>query len=205
MWGTTGLAYNQQAIAERMANAPVNSWDMIFKPEVASKFADCGIAILESPSDMMATAKNYLGIDPNSDSADDLKKAEALWNGVRQYVRYFHASQYINDLANGDICIAVGYSGDLLQSRDRAVEANNGVEISYVIPAEGAVVWFDLMAIPADAPNPEAAHAFINFVMDAQISADITNYVFYANANAASTSLIDPEVTADPGIYPQRR
>ena len=201
MWGTTGLAYNQKKIAERMASAPVNSWDMIFKPEVASKFADCGIAILESPSDMMATAKNYLGIDPNSDSADDLKKAEALWNGVRQYVRYFHASQYINDLANGDICIAVGYSGDLLQSRDRAVEANNGVEISYVIPAEGAVVWFDLMAIPADAPNPEAAHAFINFVMDAQISADITNYVFYANANAASTSLIDPEVTADPGIY----
>lgn len=202
MWGTTGLAYNQKAIAERMADAPVNSWDMIFKPEITSKFADCGIAILESPSDMMSTAKNYLGIDPNSENADDLKRAEDLWKGVRQYVRYFHASQYINDLANGDICVAVGYSGDLLQSRDRAAEANNGIEISYVIPSEGAVVWFDLMAIPADAPNPDAAHAFINFVMDAQISADITNYVFYANANAASTALIDPEVTADPGIYP---
>jgi putrescine transport system substrate-binding protein len=202
MWGTTGLAYNVAKIEERMPNAPVSSWDMIFDPAVISKFADCGVAILESPSDILATAKHYLGIDPASESADDLAKAEELLMSIRPHVRYFHASQYINDLANGDICMAVGYSGDLLQSRDRAAEANNGVEIAYVIPEEGGVVWFDLMAIPADAKNVDAAHQFINFVMDAQIAADITNYVFYANANAASTALIDPEVTSDPGIYP---
>lgn len=202
MWGTTGMAYNVGKIAERMPNAPVNSWDMIFDPAVISKFADCGVAILESPSDMLASAKHYLGIDPASESAEDLEKAEALWMSVREHVRYFHPSQYINDLANGDICIAVGYSGDLLQARDRAAEADNGVEVAYVIPEEGAVVWFDLMAIPADAKNVDEAHQFINFVMDAQIAADITNYVFYANANAASTALVDPEVTSDPGIYP---
>ncbi len=202
MWGTTGLAYDIAKIEERMPNAPVNSWDMIFDPAVISKFADCGVAILESPSDMLATAKHYLGIDPASESAADLEKAEALWMSVRPHVRYFHASQYINDLANGDICLAVGYSGDLLQARDRAVEADNGVEVAYVIPEEGGVVWFDLMAIPADAKNVAEAHQFINFVMDAQIAADITNYVFYANANSASTPLIDPEVTSDPGIYP---
>lgn len=202
MWGTTGLAYNVAKINERMPNAPVNSWDMIFDPAVISKFADCGVAILESPSDILATAKHYLGIDPASESASDLEKAEALLMSIRPHVRYFHASQYINDLANGDICVAVGYSGDLLQARDRAAEADNGVEVAYVIPEEGGVVWFDLMAIPADAKNVKEAHQFINFVMDAQIAADITNYVFYANANAASTPLIDPEVTSDPGIYP---
>jgi len=202
MWGTTGLAYDVTKITERMPDAPVGSWDMVFDPAVISKFADCGVAILESPSDILATAKHYLGIDPASESADDLAKAEALLMSIRPHVRYFHASQYINDLANGDICMAVGYSGDLLQARDRAAEANNGVEVSYVIPEEGGVVWFDLMAIPADAKNVDEAHQFINFVMDAQIAADITNYVFYANANAASTSLIDSEVTSDPGIYP---
>lgn len=202
MWGTTGLAYDVAKIEERMPNAPVGSWDMIFDPQVIAKFADCGVAILESPSDILATAKHYLGIDPASESADDLAKAEELLMSIRPHVRYFHASQYINDLANGDICMAVGYSGDLLQARDRAAEANNGVEVAYVIPEEGGVVWFDLMAIPADAKNVEEAHQFINFVMDAQIAADITNYVFYANANAASTALIDPEVTSDPGIYP---
>ncbi|MDA0894675.1 MAG: polyamine ABC transporter substrate-binding protein [Proteobacteria bacterium] len=202
MWGTTGFAYNTKAIQERMPEAPVSSWAMVFEPEIVSQFEDCGVAILESPTDILASAKHYLGLDPASESADDLKQAEDLLMSVRQYIRYFHPSQYINDLANGDICLAVGYSGDLLQSRDRAAEANNGVEIEYVIPEEGGVVWFDLMAIPADAPNVDEAHQFINFIMDAQIAADITNYVFYANANAASTELVDSEVTSDQGIYP---
>jgi putrescine transport system substrate-binding protein len=202
MWGTTGFAYNTKAIQERMPDAPVSSWAMIFDPDVVSKFADCGVAILESPTDIIASAKHYLGLDPASESSDDLKQAEELLMSVRKHIRYFHPSQYINDLANGDICLAVGYSGDLLQSRDRAADAKNGIEIEYVIPEEGGVVWFDLMAIPADAPNAEEAHQFINFIMDAQISADITNYVFYANANAASTELVNPEVTSDPGIYP---
>lgn len=202
MWGTTGFGYNVKAIEERMPGAPVDSWDMIFNPEIAAKFADCGIALLDAPVEVVPAALRYLGLDPLSEDAGDLEKAEALIQSVRPYIRYFHSSQYISDLANGDICIAHGYSGDILQSRDRASEAGQGVEINYVIPKEGAVVWFDLMAIPADAPHPDNAHKFINFIMQPQIAADISNYVFYANANAASFDLIDKEVTGDPGIYP---
>jgi putrescine transport system substrate-binding protein len=202
MWGTTGFGYNVKAIQERMPDAPVGSWDMIFNPEIAAKFADCGISLLDAPVEVIPAALKYLGLDPLSEDEGDLEKAEALIAAVRPYIRYFHSSQYISDLANGDICIAHGYSGDILQARDRASEAGQGIEINYVIPKEGAVIWFDMMAIPADAPHPENAHKFIDFIMRPQIAADISNYVFYANANATSFDLIDPEVTGDPGIYP---
>jgi putrescine transport system substrate-binding protein len=202
MWGTTGFGYNVNMIAERMPDAPTDSWDMIFKPEVVSKFADCGVSLLDAPTEVVPAALKYLGLDPLSESEEDLAKAEELLMSIRPYIRYFHSSQNISDLANGETCLAHGWSGDMLQSRDRAAEANAGVEINYTIPKEGAVVWFDMMAIPADAPHPDNAHKFLNFIMDAQIAADITNYVFYANANAASTDLIDPAVTGDPAIYP---
>lgn len=202
MWGTTGFGYNVKAIADRMPDAPVDSWDMIFNPEIAAKFADCGISLLDAPAEVIPAALNYLGLDPLSEDAADLEKAEALITSIRPYIRYFHSSQYISDLANGDTCIAHGYSGDILQARDRAAEADAGVEVAYVIPKEGAVVWFDMLAIPADAPHPDNAHKFIDFIMQPQIAADISNYVFYANANAASFDLIDPEVTGDPAIYP---
>lgn len=202
MWGTTGIGYNVDKIKERMPDAPTDSWAMIFDPNLASKFADCGISLLDAPEEVIPAALTYLGLDPLSEDPEDLKKAEALIENVRPYIRYFHSSQYISDLANGDLCIAHGYSGDILQARDRADEADQGVQVAYTIPKEGAVEWFDMMAIPADAPHPDNAHKFINFIMKPQIAADISNYVWYANANKASYDLVDKEVRSDPGIYP---
>ena len=203
MWGTTGIGFNYGAIAERLGeDYEVNSWSMIFDPEVVSKLADCGVTMLDAPTEIIPAAMNYLGLDPRSTDAADLEAGAALLETIRPYVRYFHSSQYINDLANGDICVSVGWSGDVFQALYRAEEAENGVEIGYVIPDEGALQWFDMMAIPVDAPHVDNAHTFINFIMDAQITADITNYVWYANGNAASLPLVDPEITGDPGIFP---
>ena len=203
MWGTTGIGYNVAAVEERLgADAPTDSWALVFDPEVVAKLADCGVSFLDAPTEMLPAAMNYLGLDPKSTDKGDMEKGAALIASVRPHIRYFHSSQYISDLANGDTCVAVGWSGDVFQAQARAAEAENGVEVAYVIPKEGALQWFDMMAIPADAPNPDAAHKFINFVMDAQITADITNYVWYANANAASMPLVDPEITSDPGIFP---
>ena len=202
MWGTTGIGYNVDKVKERLPDAPVDSFAMTFDPDVASKLADCGIALIDEAPDIYSSALAYLGLDPNSESLDDLDDAQQLLMSVRPYLRYFNSSQYINDLANGEICVAFGYSGDILQARDRAEEAGNDVEVAYSIPKEGAILWFDMLAIPHDAPNPENAHAFINFIMKPDISADISNYVFYANANAASLPLVDEAVKSDPGIYP---
>lgn len=203
MWGTTGIGYNVSAIAERLGDDyEVDSWSMIFDPEVSAKLADCGISLLDAPTEILPAAMNYLGLDPNSTAKEDFEAGAALLESIRPNIRYFHSSQYISDLANGDTCVAVGWSGDVFQAQARADEAENGVEIAYVIPNEGALQWFDMLAIPADAPNPDAAHAFINFVMDAQITADITNYVWYANGNAASMPLVEEEITSDPGIFP---
>lgn len=203
MWGTTGLGYNVAKVAEALGeDAPVDSWSLVFDPENMAKLADCGVAFLDAPTEILPPAIKYLGGDPESRDPADFEKAAELLLSVRPYVRYFHSSQYINDLANGDICVAVGFSGDVFIAQARASEADNGVEIAYSIPNEGALGWYDLMAIPADAPNPDAAHQFINFVMDAQITADITNYVWYANANTASMPLVDEEIKNDPGIFP---
>ncbi len=202
MWGTTGIGYNVDAIAARMPDAPTGSFDLIFDPAVAQNFADCGIAMIDEAPDIYSAAMNYLGLDPNSEDPADLEKAQALLESVRPSIRYFNSSQYINDLANGEICIAFGYSGDILQARDRAAEAGNGVDIAYTIPEEGTVIWFDMLAVPADAPNPDAAHAFINFLLDPTVAANNSNYVFYANAVPASLPMVDDEVKQDPGIYP---
>ncbi|MFC7703867.1 polyamine ABC transporter substrate-binding protein [Plastorhodobacter daqingensis] len=203
MWGTTGIGYNTDAVAERLGeDAPTDSWALVFDPEIAAQLADCGITFLDSPPDMMQTALNYLGLDPLSNDEGDLEQAAALLESVRPYVRYFHSSQYITDLANGEVCVSVGWSGDVFIAADRAEAAGNGIDIGYSVPVEGAMQWFDMMAIPVDAPNPEAAHAFINFIMKPEITADITNYVYYANANAASLDLVDEEITSDPAIFP---
>jgi putrescine transport system substrate-binding protein len=203
MWGTTGIGYNVEAVAARLGeDAPVGSWGLVFDPANAEKLADCGIALLDSPTDMLPAALAYLGLDPTSSDPDDLEKAAQALEAIRPYVRYFHSSQYISDLANGEICAAVGYSGDVFIAADRAAEAENGVEIAYSVPSEGAQQWFDLMAIPADAPNPEAAHRFINFIMEPEITADITNSVWYANANAAAMPLVDAEIASDPAVFP---
>jgi len=203
MWGTTGIGFNVKAVEERLgADAPTDSWSLIFDPQYAAKLADCGITMLDSSSDMLPSALAWLGLDPTSSESEDLEKAAAVIQAVRPYVRYFHSSQYISDLANGEICVAAGFSGDVFIAADRAEQAGTGIEIAYSVPKEGAQQWFDMAAIPADAPNPEGALAFLNFVMEPQIAADITNHVWYANANAASLPLVDPEISGDPAIYP---
>ena len=203
MWGTTGLGYNVGMVTERLGeDGPLNSWDLLFDPETAARLADCGISVLDAPVEMIAAALNYLGRDPNSEAPEDLEAAEALIGSIRPHIRSFNSSQYITDLANGEVCLAVGYSGDVFIAADRAAEAGRGVEVAYVIPEEGASLWFDMMAIPADAPNPDAAHAYIDFILEPQIAADITNYVWYASPNAASMEFVDPEIASDPAIFP---
>ena len=202
MWGTTGIGYNVDKIKERMPDAPIGSWDMVFKPEVISKFADCGIFVLDTPEEIIPAALNYLGLNPDSDNADDIEKAGELLATIKPYITKFHSSEYINALANGDACIAVGWSGDILQARDRAAEANNGVTVEYTIPKEGALMWFDNMAIPADAKNVAEAHEFLNYMMRPEVIAKASNYVFYANGNKDSQPLLNKEVLEDTAIYP---
>jgi len=202
MWGTTGIGYNEAKVKERMADAPVNSWDLVFKPEIAAKFKDCGIFMLDSPEDILSSALRYLGLDPNTKNEEDLKKAGDLLKAVRPYVRKFHSSEFINALADGDICIAVGWSGDILQARDRAEEAKNGHVIKYSIPKEGAMMWFDMMAIPRDAENVAEAHEFLNYLLRPEVIAKASNYVNYANANLPSKEFLNEEVKGDTAIYP---
>lgn len=203
MWGTTGIGYVEEAVRARLGDEmPLDSWDLIFDPEIAAKLADCGIAILDAPEETLPPALIWLGSKGDAVDRDDLGAAVDAYLGVRPHIRYFHNSQYINDLANGDICIAMGYSGDVLQAADRAAEADNGVTVKYVIPREGAFTWVDNMAIPKDAPHPAAAHAFIDFLMRPEVIAGISDYVSYANANDDATALMDPSIVGDPGIYP---
>ncbi|TIO04713.1 polyamine ABC transporter substrate-binding protein [Mesorhizobium sp.] len=202
MWGTVGLGYNTKKVQEALGTEEIDSWDVFFNPEKLAKLKDCGVYVLDSPSDILPTAFKYLGIDPETTSMDDFAKAEELMLKIRPYIRKFHSSEYINALANGDICLAVGWSGDVFQARDRATEANRGVEIGYSVPKEGAEMWFDQMAIPADAPHVAEAHEFLNYMMKPEVIAKSSNYVFYANGNKASQQFIDKEILEDPAIYP---
>ncbi len=202
MWGTTGIGYNADMIAERLPEAQVDSWDLVFAPETAARFADCGIYVLDAADEMIPAALNYIGENPDSQDPEVLNKARDVLLAIRPYIRKFHSSEYINALANGDICIAVGWSGDVIQARDRADEAENGVVIEYSIPQEGALMWFDMLAVPADAPHPNNAHAFIDYILRPEVMAKASNYVYYANGNLAAQELLDEEVIGDPTIYP---
>jgi putrescine transport system substrate-binding protein len=202
LWGTNGIGYNEKMVKALLPDAPLDSWRMVFDPAVASKIAKCGISVLDSPAEMMRAVYNYLGKDPNSQKAEDLAEADAVLTKIRPYIRNINSSEYIEALANGDLCVAIGYNGDVLQARDRAREANKGIEVRYAIPKEGTILWLDNLAIPKDAPHPDSAYAFINYVMTPQVIADISNFKRYANANAAAQPLVLPEVKADPGIYP---
>jgi len=201
-WGTDGIGYNEKMVKQLMPDAPLDSWRLVFDPAVAAKVAKCGISVLDSPADMIRAVYSYLGKDPNSQSPDDLVQAEAVLGKIRPYIRNINSSEYIEALANGDLCIAVGYNGDVLQARDRARDANKGIEIKYVVPKEGSILWFDMLAIPKDAPDPASAYAFMNYIMTPQVIADISNFKRYANGNAASQSLVLPSVKDDPAIYP---
>ncbi|WP_272002249.1 polyamine ABC transporter substrate-binding protein [Roseovarius sp. ZX-A-9] len=203
MWGTTGIGVNVNKVQEALGDdAPIDSLDLVFNPENMEKLAKCGVYFLDAPAEMIPMALKFLGEDPDSHDPDVIAKTEDVFMPIRPYIKKFHSSEFINALANGDICVAVGWSGDILQARDRADEADNGVEIVYNAPKEGAQMWFDQMAIPVDAPNPEAAHKFLNFIMDPENAAAASNYVYYANGNKASQEFLVEDVIGDPAVYP---
>ena len=204
LWATTGIGYNVDKVKAALgADAPVNSWDLVLKPENLEKLKGCGVSFLDAPEEIFATVLNYQGKDPNSTKADDYAKgATDLLLKLRPSIRYFHSSQYINDLANGDICVAIGWAGDIMQAANRAKEAKNGVNVHYSIPQEGALAFFDVFAIPADAKNVDAAYQFLNYIMKPEVIANISNHVYYASANKASVPLVQEEIRNDPGVYP---
>jgi putrescine transport system substrate-binding protein len=202
LWGTNGIGYNEKMVKALMPDAPLDSWRMVFDPAVASKLSKCGISVLDSPAEMLRAVYSYMGKDPNSQSADDLVQAEAIMTKIRPYISSINSSGYIEALANGDICVAVAYNGDVMQSRDRAKEANKGIEIKYSLPKEGSIIWFDMLAIPKEAPNLESAYAFMNYMMSPQVIADVSNFKRYADANAAAQPLVLPAVKDDAAIYP---
>lgn len=204
MMVTTGIGYNVEKVKAALGkDAPVNSWDLILKPENLEKLKSCGVSFLDAPSEVYASVLHYLGKDPNStDPKDYTGAANDLLLKLRPSIRYFHSSQYINDLANGDICVAIGWSGDILQAANRAKEAKNGVNIAYTIPKEGAMVYFDMFAMTADAKNKDEAYQFLNYLMRPDVVANISNHVYYANANKESLPLLNAEIRDNPGIYP---
>ena len=203
MSGTTGIGFNVDKVTAAFGSTDVtNSWSLVFDPAKISKLKDCGVTLLDTPSDMIPIALHYLGEDPHSADPAVLQKAADLIKSIRPYVQNFHSSQYVSSLANGTTCLVVGWSGDIIQARDRAEEAGNGVNVGYSIPVEGAPQWVDMLAIPADAKHPENAYAFINYLLEPQVAANNTNYIQYANPVASATPLVDEAIRNDPTIYP---
>lgn len=202
LWGTTGIAYNVDMIQKRMPNGSMDSWAMIFEPENLQRFADCGVYMLDAPDEVIPAVLKYLGEDPDSKDPAVLAKAEPVLMGIRPYVRKFHSSENINALANGDICLAVMWSGDAKIAANRAKEAGSGVNIEYRIPKEGAQMWFDMMAMPKGAANQEGALAFANYLLEPEVIAKSTNFVTYANPNMASKPFVKEDILNDPTIYP---
>ena len=202
MWVTSGPGYNVAKIKERLPDAPVDSLRMIYDPKVVSKFQDCGVSMLDEASEVVGSVLIYLGKNPRSNSPEDLQAAENTLMSIRPFLRYIHSSRYIDDLANGETCLALGWSGDIKQARDRAREAGKGIEIDYRIPKEGTIMNFDMLAVPADAPHPQNAFEFINFLLEPEVAAKNSDLVKYANVNTASTPLLKEAVRNDPNIYP---
>lgn len=205
LWGTTGIGYNKAAVEKVLGkNAPVDSWALILEPENMKKLQQCGVAFLDAPSEVLPSVMAYLGIPGDSLKMEDYKKAVQRMKEIAPYISYYHSSRSLADLANGDICVALTWSGDAMIARDRAKEANNGLDIRYVIPKEGAAMWFDMLAIPKDAQHKEAAHQMLNFLMEPQVIAEVTNYVTYTNPNPASKAFVEPDIANDPGVFPSQ-
>ena len=203
MWGTTGIGYNVDKVKAAFGNTDLaSSLDIVFKPENISKLKDCGVTFLDTPSEIIPIALNYLGEDPNSHDPAVIDKAAALLKTIRPYITNFHSSQYIDAMANGDTCLVVGWSGDVLQARDRAVEAGNGVNVAFSIPKEGAPIFVDMLAIPKDAKNLDNAYAFIDYLLRPEVAAANSNYVSYPNPVPASLPMVDEAIRNDPTIYP---
>jgi putrescine transport system substrate-binding protein len=202
MWGTTGFAYNVDMVAARMPDAPVRSGAMLFDPEVVAQFADCGVSLLDEPTDVIPMVLLYLGLNPNSLDPADLARAEAQLKAVRPYVRYFSSARMINDLPNEEICVAMSWSGDYAQAMTRASEVGAEVDLAYTAPVEGSMLWFDGIFIPSDAGHPGNAHLFINYLLRPRVIADVSNTLFYANANAASMDYVLPGIVNNSAVYP---
>jgi len=205
LWSDTGIGYNETQVRAPLGEiAPVESLALIFDPAVAEKLAPCGISLLDTPQEVFPAALAYLGLDPKSRDLGDLDKAFAALQKIRPYIRKFHSSQYINDLAGGDLCVALGYSGDVIQARNRAHEARSEQAIAFRVPKEGAMMSVDMLGIPADAPHPENALRFIDYLLRPGVVADITNAVWYPNPNVQATDLVKPEIRNDPAVYPPK-
>lgn len=205
LWGTTGIGYNKAAVEKALGkDAPVDSWALILEPENMKKLQSCGVAFLDAPSEVLPSVMAYLGIPGDSLNMKDYKKAVERMKQIAPYIQYFHSSRSLSDLANGDICVALGWSGDMMIARDRAKEAKNGVDIRYVVSKEGAAMWFDMLAIPKDAPHKDAAHKMLNYLMEPKVMADITNSVTYTNPVPASKVFVEPEIAQDPGVFPSQ-
>jgi putrescine transport system substrate-binding protein len=202
MWFTTGVAYNVTKIKERIGDKPIVSWEQVLRPENLKRFADCGVYVLDSPEDVFSVTLNYLKLDPNSKDVNDIRRAADTISRLRRYVKKFHSSEYINALANGDICLAIGWAGDSFQARNRAREADNGVEIAYVIPREGTLISLDNLAIPKDAPHPAEARLFIDYLLRPDVAARNTKVTNFANGVQNSRPLVDKEIADNPAIYP---
>lgn len=201
-WGSNGVAYNVDKIKERMPDAPIGSLAMIFDPKIVSRFADCGITFMDSPTDMIPLALTYLGRDPNSAAPKDLKAAQDVLMAVRPYLRKFDSSGFINGLANGDLCLSTSWSGDYATAQARAEEAGAKIKLDYFIPREGSLIWFDNFYIPADAPHVANAHKFIEFLLQPQVMAGVSNTIHYANSNLAAKPLVNADIRDNPAIYP---
>ena len=202
LWGTNGIGYNVEKVKAALGVDKIDSWSVLFEPENIKKLSSCGVAFLDSADEMLPAVLNYMGLDPNSTKEADYKKAEEKLLAIRPYVTYFHSSKYITDLANGDICVAAGFSGDVFQAKARAEEAGKGVNIAYSIPKEGGNLWFDMLAIPADSKNVKAASAYINYMLEPKVIAQVSDEVGYANANPASGEFMDQEIRTDEAVYP---
>ena len=202
MWGSIGIGYNPEKVKAALGVDKIDSWDFILKPENLAKLKSCGVSFLDSPTEMLPVALHYLGLPTDTQKKADLKQAEDLFLKLRPSIGYFHSSKYISDLANGNICVAVGYSGDIQQAKSRAAEAGGKVKVAYDIPKEGAGSFFDMVAIPKDAENVDAAYKFMNYLLKPEVMASITNSVRFPNGNEKATALVDKDITSDPGIYP---
>lgn len=203
MWGTTGIGLNVAAIRERLGpNQALNTWSLVLNPSLINKLKDCGVMLLDSPEDLIPSMLPFYGLKSDTKRWDDITQVTDALYKVRGAVRKFHSSEYINGLANGDLCLAVGYSGDVIQARRRAEESKNGVQVTYEIPKEGTLMWFDSFAIPKDAPHAAEAYAFIDYMMRPEIAAANTNFVSYASGNLPAKQFVKPEILSNPGIYP---
>ncbi|MBN3864805.1 polyamine ABC transporter substrate-binding protein [Pseudomonas frederiksbergensis] len=202
LWGTNGIGYNVEKVKAALGVDKIDSWAVLFEPENIKKLSGCGVAFLDSADEMLPAMLNYMGLSPNSEDPEDYKKAEAKLLAIRPYVTYFNSSKYVSDLANGEICVAAGFSGDVFQAKARATEAGKGIDIAYVIPKEGGNLWFDMLAIPRDATNIKEAHAFINYLLKPEVIAKVSDSVGYANPNPKAGELMDQAVRTDEAVYP---